>query len=59
MAGIGSLNWVEVSVCGIKWVNLKVNTSKILGIHFPYNNKLNMGRKILTAISNIENVLKI
>ena len=42
IAEIGSLKWVEVAVCGIKCVNLKVNTIKILGIHFLYNNKLNM-----------------
>ena len=40
IAGIGSLKGVEVAVCGIKCVNLKVNTIKILGIHFSYYNKL-------------------
>ena len=34
IAGIGSLKGVEVAVCDIKYVNLKVNTIKILGIHF-------------------------
>ena len=34
ITGIGSLKEVEVAVCGIKYVNLKVNTIKILGIHF-------------------------
>ena len=34
-----------VKVCGIKCVNLIVNTIKIHGIHFSYNNKLNMEKK--------------
>ena len=42
IAGIGCLKGVEVAVCGTKCVNLKVNTIKILGIHFSYNNNLNM-----------------
>ena len=45
IAGIRSLKWVEVAVCGIKCLNLKVNTIKILGIHISYNNKLNMEKK--------------
>ena len=59
IAGIGSLKGVEVAVCGIKCVNLKVNTIKILGIHFSYNNKLIMEKNFLTAISNIQRVLEI
>ena len=48
-----------MAVRGIKCVNLKVNTIKILRIHFSYINKLNMEKNFLTAISNIQNVLKI
>ena len=51
IAGIGSLKWVEVAVCGIKCLNLKVNTIKIFGIHVSYNNKLNMEKNFLAAIS--------
>ena len=50
---------MEVAVCGIKCVNLKVNTMKIPGIRFSYNNKLNTEKNFLTAITNIQNVLKI
>ena len=42
IARIGSLKGVEVSVCGIKCVNLKANTIKILRIHCSYNNELNI-----------------
>ena len=59
IAWIGSLKGVEVVVCGITCVNLKVNSIEILGIHFSYVSKLNMEKKFLTAISNIQNVLKI
>ena len=45
IAGIGSLKVVEEAVCSIKCVNVKVNTIKILEIHFSYNNKLNMEKK--------------
>ena len=47
-----------MAVCGIKCVNLKVNTIKIFGIHFLYS-KLNMEKNFLTAIPNIQSILKI
>ena len=59
IAGIGSQKGFEVAFCGIKYVNLKVNTINILRIHFSYNNKLNMEKNVLTAISNTQSVLKI
>ena len=43
---IGSLRGVEVDLCGIKCVNLKVNTIKILGVHFSYKNKLDMEKNV-------------
>ena len=58
IAGIGSLKGVDVAVFGINCVNLKVKTIKILEIDFSYN-KLNMAKNFWTAISNIQNVLKI
>ena len=48
-----------MTVCGIKCVNVKVNTIKIFAIHFSYNNKLNMIKHFLTTLSSIQNVLKI
>ena len=59
IAGIGSLKEVEVAVYGIKCVNLKINVIKILGIHFSYNNKLNMEKDFLTVASNIQRILKV
>ena len=51
IAGIESLKGVELAICGIKCVKLKINTIKILGIHFSYNNKLNMEKKCLNRIT--------
>ena len=48
-----------MAVYGIKCVNLKTNVIKILGIHFSYNNKLNMEKDFLTATSNIQGILKV
>ena len=37
VAGIGSLKEVKVAVCGIKYIDLTTETSKILGVHFSFN----------------------
>ena len=37
VSGIGVLEGVQVAVCGMKYINLKVDTIKILGINFSYN----------------------
>ena len=29
-----------MALCGMEWVNLKINAIKILGIHFSYNRRL-------------------
>ena len=34
VAGIHSLKWVKMAVCGIKCINLIADTIKILGVHF-------------------------
>ena len=40
IAGIRVLNGVQVTLCGMKCVNLNNETVKILGVHFSYNNNL-------------------
>ena len=40
VAGIGFLKRVNMSVCGIKCIDLTTETIKILGVHFSYNQKL-------------------
>ena len=35
--GMGVLKGVQVAACGMKYINLKIDTVKSLGIHFSYN----------------------
>ena len=37
LSGIGVLKGVQLAVCGMKCINLTIDTIKILGIHFSYN----------------------
>ena len=37
LSGIGALKGVQLAVCGMKYINLTIDTIKILGIHFSYN----------------------
>ena len=43
-------------VCGIKCGNLTTETVKILGVHFSYNQKLQI-KKIVKSITNMQNDL--
>ena len=52
VSGIGVLKGVQVAVCGMKYINLKVDTIKILGIHFSYNELIAREKIFLKAISN-------
>ena len=58
ITGIGALEWVRTSLCGMEYVNLKNNTIKILGFHFSYNRSLandeNYRRYIIKTEKNIE-----
>ena len=44
---IGVLKGVQVAVCGMRCVDLKNDTLKILGTHFCYNEKLKEEKKLL------------
>ena len=44
VAGIGSLKGVKMAVCSIKHTDLTTETTKILGVHFSYNQKLKTKR---------------
>ena len=59
IAGIGVLKGVKVAVCGIQCVDLVLDTIKILGTHFSYNEKLKEERNICLIIANIQRVLKL
>ena len=62
-AGIGLLKGVNVALCGMECVDLKVDlkkdTFKILGIHYSYNQALENDQNFTNHIIKIENVLKL
>ena len=59
IAGIGVLNGVQVTLCGMKCVDLNVETVKILGVDFSYNKNLEQDKKFSDHIIKIENILKV
>ena len=59
ITGIGLLEGVQVAVCGMRCVDLKNETLKILGTHFSYNEKLKEENNFYTTITNIQRVLEI
>ena len=40
ISGIGVLKRVQLAVCGMRYIDLNIDTLKTLGTHFPYNEKL-------------------
>ena len=59
ITGIGVLKGVQVAVCGMRCVDLKNDTLKILGTHFSYNEKLKEEKNFDATVTNIQWVLKI
>ena len=60
IAAIGSLNGVQVALCGMKYFNLNNETLKILGVQFSYNKKnLEQDKNFCKNIVKIENILKL
>ena len=59
IAGIGVLNGVQVTLCGMKCVNLNNETVKILGVHFSYYKNLEQDKKFSEHILKIESILKL
>ena len=59
IAGIGVLKGVKVAVCDIKCADLVLDTIKILGTHFSYNEKLKEESNFCLIIANTQRVLKL
>ena len=59
IAGIGVLKDENMALCGLKSVNLKKETIKILGVHLSYNEKLQNELGFCATIKNICNVIKL
>ena len=47
-----------MAVCGIQYVDLVLDTIRILETHFSYNKKLKEERNFRLIIANIQRVLK-
>ena len=58
IAGIDSVNWVQVALYGMKCVNLHNEIVKILGVHFSYNNSLEQDKNFCEYIVKIEDILR-
>ena len=59
VAGIEALKGAKTALCGMKCIELRLNTVKILGIHFSYNKKIENDEKFLKQITSTEKVLKL
>ena len=58
-ARTGALKGVKMALCGMKCIDLRLNTVKILGIHFPHNKNIENDENFLKRITSIEKVLKL
>ena len=59
IVGTGSLNGVKVALCGMKSVNINIETIKILGTHFSYDKIFQQEKNFFDHITKIKNVLKV
>ena len=48
-----------MAACGIKCVDLTIESIKILGVHFSYNQNLQIQKNFLKSITNMQNVLNL
>ena len=59
MNSIGTLKGVNVTLNGMKYLNLTKTTVKILGVHFSYNRKLEHQVNFQSHIVKIDSVLRL
>ena len=59
VTGTGALKGAKLVLCGMKCIGLRLNTVKILGIHFSYDKKIEHDENFLKQITGIEKVLKL
>ena len=55
VSGIGALKGAKMALCGMKYIDLRLNAVKILGIHFTYNKKIENDENFLKQIISIKN----
>ena len=59
IAGTGTLKGVQVAVCGMRCIDLNIDTLKILDIHFSYKEKLKEENNFSNIVPDFQRVLKI
>ena len=59
IAGIRSLKEVKVALCALKSLDLTKESTKILGVHISYNEKLQDNVNFCMTVKNICNVTKL
>ena len=59
VAEIGALERTKLALCGLKCIDWRLNTVKILGIHFSYNKKIENNENFLKHITSLEKVLNL
>ena len=59
VSGIGVMQGVKITLCGVECVNLLTNAIKILGIGFLYNKKLENENNFLDHITKLQKVMNI
>ena len=59
IAGIRVLKGVQMAVCGMRFIDLNIDTLKILGTHFSYNEKLKEKKNFYKIVTYMQQVLKI
>ena len=59
ITGIGVLKGVQVAVCGMRCIDLNVDTLKKLGTYFSYNEKLKEEKIVYKIVTDMQRVLKI
>ena len=48
-----------MAVCGIRFIDLNIDTLKILSTHFSYNEKLKEKKNFYKIVTDMQQVLKI
>ena len=48
-----------MALCGMEYIDLTEDLTKIFGIYFPHNKKLQQEKNFLNHIVKIQNVLKL
>ena len=59
ITSIGVLKGVQVAVCGMRCIDLNIDTLKILCTHFSYGEKLKEEKNFYKIVTDMQRVLKI